>query len=173
MRAAKSSMVLFFVFCLLTVSSGIYAQDMKKPDAIKSETVDMLLGKWEARSYEMMGSMWTETANHYTSLNGQFLFIDLEGKDDKGQSYTGKVVMKLSSDGTLKGWSFDDWGQVFTYTGKANGNKVSIQGKGDWGSDTRDIEINGNTMVHKVSITMPGKDGKDMTVNQTITYDKK
>ncbi|MBZ0203652.1 MAG: hypothetical protein K8I03_11610 [Ignavibacteria bacterium] len=159
---------LLFFICAWTANS----QDMKKPDPINNETVNMILGNWVADPYDMMGSKWNESANHYMK-HGQYMFIDLSGSDDKGSTYNGTIVMKLNSDGTFTGWSFDDWGQVGTYTGKTSGNKISVNGKTDWGTDIREIEINGNTMVHNLTMTMKGADGKDMEMKQTITYRKK
>lgn len=165
-------------FILLIAAIGLLSfkvnaqDDMKKPEPIKSETLQMLMGTWKADPYDMMGSKWSETATHSMKLNGQFMFIDITGSDDKNTSYTGTVIIQPDKNGNFTGWSFDDWGQVTTYTGKATGNKITITGTGTMGTETRDIEINGNTMVHKVTWTMKDKDGKDMTMNQTITYHK-
>jgi hypothetical protein len=146
---------------------------MKKPDPVKNETVNMLLGKWEAVPYDMMGSKWNESANHYLALNGQFMYVDIDGADDKGMTYKGHIVMKLNADGSITGWSFDDWGQVGTYSGTTKGNKITVNGTSEMGTETREIEINGNTMTHKLTMNMKGPDGKDMTMTQTITYNKK
>ncbi len=173
MKAQTSSKLFYIAALFLVLSSYLYSQDMKKPDPVNNETINMLLGKWEAEPYEMMGSKWSESANHYMALNGQFMYIDLDGADDKGMTFKGHIVMKLNKDGSFTGWSFDDWGMVGTYTGTSSGNKLAIIGKSDMGTDKRDIEINGNTMVHKFAMTMKGPDGKDMTINQTITYHKK
>jgi hypothetical protein len=168
----KALKVILVVFCALIFSYTVSSQDMKKPDPVKSETLDMIMGNWVAEPYEMMGGKWNESANHYMK-HGQYMFIDLTGYDDKGSTYNGTIVMKLNSDGTFTGWSFDDWGQVGTYTGVAKGNKITANGKTDWGTETREIEINGNKMVHKLTINMRGPDGKDVITNQTITYNKK
>ena len=173
MKAHNSSKMFYLAALLFVFSSGLFAQDMKKPDPVKNETVNMLLGKWEAEPYDMMGSKWSETANHYMALNGQFMYIDLEGADDKGVTFKGHIVMKINADGSLTGWSFDDWGQVGTYSGSSSGNKMTVNGKSDMGTDVREIEINGNKMTHKVTMTMKGADGKDMTMTQTINYNKK
>ena len=101
------------------------------------------------------------------------MFIDVDGKDETGFTYKALVVMKINPDGILTGYSFDDWGKVGIYTGKASGNKVSVQGTKEMGSDSREIEINGNKMTSKVTFTFKDKDGKDVTISQTITYYKK
>lgn len=173
MKAHNSSKMFFAAALLFLFTSFLQSQDMKKPDPVNNETINMLLGKWEAEPYEMMGSKWTETANHYLALNGQFMYIDLEGSDQNGVTFHGHIVVKLNTDGTITGWSFDDWGMVGTYTGSTGGNKMTINGKSDMGTDVRNIEINGNTMVHNFAMTMKGPDGKDMIINQTITYHKK
>jgi hypothetical protein len=173
MKAILSLKFVLVVFFTVFYSSSLTAQDMKKPDPVKSETLDKIMGTWVADPYEMMGSKWNESATHTMELNGQFMYINISGSDDKGSTYTGLLVVKPNSDGTFTGWSFDDWGQVGTYSMSAKGNNITVNGKTDWGSETREIEINGNTMVHKLTMTMKGPDGKDMTMNQTVTYHKK
>jgi hypothetical protein len=158
---------------MIAFQSAANAQDMKKPDPIKSATLDMLMGTWVSEPYDMMGSKWNEEANHYMKHNGQYMFIDLSAKDDKGETYNGTIVMKLKSDGTFTGWSFDDWGMVVNYTGSTNGNKVTVNGTSDWGSEVREIEINGNSMVHNISWKMKGADGKETESKMTINYTKK
>lgn len=171
MKAFLSSS-LFLAVLFAVIASNVNSQDMKKPDPIKNAAFDMLMGNWVAEPYEMMGSKMNETANHYIKY-GQFMFVDIVGTDEKGGSWNGTVIMKPNTDGTYSGWSFDDWGQVGTYTAVANGNKITVNGKTDWGTETREIEINGNKMVHNLTMTMKGPDGKDMTMKTTITYNKK
>ncbi len=67
---------------------------------------------------------------------------------------------------------FDEWGGVTTMTGKASGNHVSITSKSAMGTEQREIDVNGSTMVHTISSTMKGQDGKDMTMKQVVTYHK-
>lgn len=166
----KAVRIVLFLFCLTAVTFSVNAQDMKKPDPVKNSTIDMLIGTWEADPYEMMGETRTETATHYMK-NGQYMFIDIAGGGKN--TYNSTVIIKVNTDGTLKGWSFDDWGFVHNYTGTASGNKISITEVTDWGSGGREIEINGNTMVHNVSFPMKGADGNPMIMKQTITYHKK
>ncbi|MBZ0203653.1 MAG: hypothetical protein K8I03_11615 [Ignavibacteria bacterium] len=156
----------------MIITSGITAQGNKKPDPIDNETISMLLGKWEAEPYEMFGSKRSETLSYSLDINGQFMFINVEGKDETGYTYRSLVVVKVAKDGGITGWSFDDWGKVGNYTGTASGNKVTVTGTKEGSTDSREFEINGNKMVLKLSFSMT-MDGKDMVVNQTINYNKK
>ncbi len=173
MKSLFSSRFILPAVCLIFISQFIKAQDdLTQPTAAKNEAMEMLMGTWKSDPYDMMGSKWTETAVHSMKHSGQYMFIDISTVDDKGQSYTVTVIMKSDAEGNLKGWSFDNWGMAGTYTGKSSKNKITVTGKSDWGTETREIEINGNSMVHKVVSTMTGKDGKEMTMNSTITYKK-
>jgi hypothetical protein len=170
MKAIHFIKLTVVLFCLTVISSSVISQEYKKPDPVKNSTLDMLVGTWEAEPYEMMGETRTETATHYYK-NGQYMFIDISGGGKS--TYNATVILKVNSDGTFTGWSFDDWGFLHTYTGTASGNKVSVSGKGDAGTEQRDIEINGNKMTQKVTFNMKGPDGKDMVMNMTINYNKK
>ncbi len=172
MRAAKLSHFILIVFCFGILTTGVMAQG-KKPAPINNETVNMLLGKWEAEPYEIFGSKRSETLNYYLDINGQFLFIDVNGKDETGFTYQALVIMKINPDGTMTGWSFDDWGKPGTYSGTTTGNKMSVTGSKEMGTDSREIEINGNKMTTKFTFSYKDKDGKDVTASQTVAYNKK
>jgi len=171
MKAFLCLRFVLLVFFGVFLTSAVNSQGMKKPDPVKNATFDLLMGTWVADPYEMMGEKWNETANHYIKF-GQYMVVDITGSGDKGNSYNGMVFVKPGLGDSWTGYSFDDWGTVTIFTGTASGNKISMTGKSDMGTETRNIEINGNTMVHKVSMTMKGPDGKDMNFNQTITYHK-
>jgi hypothetical protein len=116
MKEILSFKAILIAVCLMIISSGLNAQDMKKPDPVKNETFDMLMGNWVADPYEMMGSKWTESVTHYMKF-GQYMVIDLTGSDDKGMTVNGMIIVKPGKDGNWTGWSFDDWGSEATYTG--------------------------------------------------------
>lgn len=170
---SKSS---FFKMFLAVIMLGVLslrtaAQDnMTPPPPVNNSTFNMLVGTWKSEPYEMMGTKWTESAEHKIMHNGQYMFIILDSKTDKGMSYTATIIMSADKDGNVKGWSFDDWGSAGTYTGKTDGNKMTVTGKSDYGTETRDITIDGNSMVHKITWNMKGPDGKDMTMEQSINY---
>ncbi len=170
MRAAKSLRALLIVLCLTFIATGIMAQ---KPAPINNETVNMILGTWDAEPYEMFGTNRTETVTYSLELNGQFMMINIDGKDETGFTYKGLIVVKVGSDGSITGWSYDDWGKTGTYSGKASGNKISVTGTKDGGSDSREIEINGNKMTNKVTFNFKDKEGKDVSISKTINLNKK
>ncbi len=173
MKTIFSFKIILFLAYIFVLSSGIKAQDdMGKPAPIKNASMEMMMGTWKSDPYDFFGSKWTDVAAHSMKYNGQYMCIDISATDDKGHSYTGSILITSDKDGNLTGWGFDDWGGVTTYSGKCDGNKVTVTGKGAMGSETRVITINGSTMVHEESMTMAGKDGKDMTMKNTITYRK-
>jgi hypothetical protein len=173
MRTVFSLKIILLFVILVILSSRTKAQDdLGRPAPIKNASMEMMMGTWKSDPYDFFGSKWTDVATHSMKYNGQYMFIDLNGSDDKGHSFTGGVFITADKDGNITGWGFDDWGGVTTYTGKSDGNKVTVNGKGAMGTETRVITINGNTMVHESSMTMAGKDGKDMTMKLTITYHK-
>jgi hypothetical protein len=100
------------------------------------------------------------------------MFVDRVGTSDQGNTYNGTIVLKPAMDGSFTGWSFDDWGMVGSYTGTVKNNVISVSGKSDWGTEQREITINGSAMEHKITWTMKGADGKDMTNSMTINYKK-
>jgi hypothetical protein len=172
----KSILTLKFILvaaCFIILSHKAKAQDdMTPPPPAKNESMEMLMGTWKAEPYEFMGAKWSDVSTYTMKHGGYFMFIDISGQNDKGLAYSATIILKSDVDGNLTGWSFDDWGGVTNYTGKSSKNKVTVSSKNDWGTETREIEINGNSMVHKVVTTMKGKDGKEMTMNTTVTYNK-
>src|SRR5438552_4969803 len=145
MKTFISVKVLLLVLGLTFLSSQLKAQDdMGKPAPIKSPTMEMLMGTWKSDPYPFFGTNWTDVATHSMKHNGQYMFIDLNGTDDKNHTYTGTIVMRSDNDGNLTGWGFNDWGGTTTYTGKSSGNKVTVTGTDAMGTETREIEINGN-----------------------------
>jgi len=173
MKSFISFRVILFFICLFVISSRLHAQDdMGKPKPIDNPTMAMFMGTWTSDPYEFFGSNWTDVATHSMKYNGQYMVIDLSSKDDKSHSYTGVIYISCDKDGAVSGWGFDEWGGVTTMTGKASGNHVSLTSKSAMGTEQREIEISGSTMVHTISSVMKGQDGKDMTMKMTVTYHK-
>jgi hypothetical protein len=168
----KSILKIFFILLAFgALSINATAQD--KPAPVKSETFDMLIGTWESEPHQMMGTNWTDEVTHTMKHNGQYMFIDIGGKDDKGNTYSGTIVIVPGNTGSFTGFGFDDWGGVTTYTGKADGNKIHVEGKSSWGTEVRDIEIGGKTMTHVATWTMKDKEGKEVVQKETVVFKKK
>ncbi|MEO8210961.1 MAG: hypothetical protein ABI840_10395, partial [bacterium] len=80
-----------------------------------------------------------------------------------------------SADGTMKGTYYDIFGknENYTYYGKTDGNKIILTSASLVGTGTREIIIDGNTMVNNVAFTMMDKSGKQTPEQKvTITYTK-
>ncbi len=172
MKAIFSFKVILLFFCIIFISSRLTAQDMGKPQPVDNETLKMLMGTWKSDPYDFMDAKWTETAIHSMKLNGQYLVIEVSAVSDKSQTYNGTIYITPDKDGNWKGVEFDEWGGITPMTGKANGNKITSTSKSDYGSETREIEINGNTMIHNISMSMKGKDGADIPMKLMVTYHK-
>lgn len=169
----KLNFVLVLIAFLLC--NKIFAQGMTPPPPIKSEFIDALVGTWVSEPYNMMGMKMTDEATHKMILNGQFMEVDIKGKDDKGFVYEAKGIIAPSSDGSLTGWFFDIFGKdaISNYTGTTKGTKVSLVGTANWGTEKRDISIDGNTMIHTVTVTMKDASGDEVQQTAVITYKKK
>lgn len=160
---------LAFISC---VSLSLNAQSWK-PEPMKSAVVDKLIGTWTSEPHEFMGSTRTDVATHSLRHNGQYMVIDVSSKSSDGVTYTATLFINVDKDGNIKGWGFDDFGGVETYSGKTDGDsKLSVSGKSDHGADQREIEITGDKMVHNVTFKYTGKDGKDVVSKMTVTYNR-
>ncbi len=163
-------MTLAFISCL---SLSINAQSWK-PEPMKSAVVDKLLGTWTSEPHEFMGSTRTDVVTHSLRHNGQYMVIDVSSKSSDGVTYTGTLFINVDKDGNIRGWGFDDFGGVQSYTGKTDGDsKISVSGKSENGSgEQRDIVITGDKMVHNITFSYKDKDGKDVVSKMVVTYNK-
>ena len=173
MKAIFSLRLIFLFVSFIVLSFSVNAQDdMGKPKPIDNETMKMLIGTWKSDTYDFMNEKWTETMVHTMKLNGQCMYIEISGVNDKLQTKNSIIYITIDKDGTWKGWGCNEWGYTSTMTAKANGNQINAITHSDvWGNENREVEINGNTMVHTISWNIH-KDGKDMPIKQVITYHK-
>jgi len=170
MRAAQFFRSAMAIFCFMVITTGVMAQ---KPAPVNNETVNMLLGTWEAEQYEMFGTKRSETISYSLDMNGQFMLINVDGKDETGFTYKALVVVQVNPDGTLNGWSFDDWGKVGTYVGTTSGNTMTVNGTKEGNNDSRVMEVTGSKMTTKVTFNFKEKEGKQISESKTITLNKK
>lgn len=164
-----------FIVISFLFSGKIFSQGMVPPPPLKSEFIDASLGTWVSDPYEIMGMKMSDEVTHKMILNGQFMEVDIKGKSDNGFVYEAKGIIAPSEDGTLQGWFFDVFGKnsITNYTGTTKGTNVSLSGTSNWGTEKRDISINGDILTHNVSYMMKDASGKEVQQNVAITYKKK
>lgn len=163
------------ILILLFVSNNIFAQGMMPPDPIKSPLLESMMGTWVSNPYEMMGSMMTDEVTQSMIMNGQFMQVNVKSTGT-GFTYESLVIIAPSADGSFTGWSYDIFGKnaITTYTGTSKDNQMFMTGTSSWGSEIRNITMEGNVMIANVSFKMKDANGKEMPeMTMAITYNKK
>lgn len=159
---------------ILFVSPVLKSQEMQLPPAVNIPVFDKIDGKWESEPYDIMGLKVIEKVEHDWKYNHQYFVVDVEIMGE-GFNYNGKGYFTADKSGDVKGWWFDDYGpeMMALYTGKAEGNKMTITTKSPVYSEIRIIEVNGDVMVHNVTQKFKGPDGKEQEMKLNVTYHKK
>lgn len=168
--------ILPVILILLFVSNKMFAQGMMPPAPIKSALLESMMGTWVSEPYEMMGDKMTDEVTQSMIMNGQFLQVNVKSTSSSGFTYESLVIIAPSEDGTFTGWSFDIFGKkaISTYTGTSKDNQMFITGSSSWGSEIRNITMEGNVMIANVSFKMKDESGKEMPeITNSITYNKK
>ena len=169
----KYSLPLFILLFHL-ISNISYSQSWL-PEPVKSPVVDALTGTWTSLPYEFMGHTNNDEVTYITILNGQYLEIDVKRTDNSGFTYEGKEIVAPSADGTMKGTYYDIFGneRSSSYSSSNDGSKIILTSASLVGTGTREIIIDGDTMVQNVTFTMSDKSGNTMPEQKiTITYRK-
>ena len=172
MKKLNFLLILFMVF----FSAKTFAQDMMPPPPVSSPIFNSMVGTWASAPYEMMGSKITDEVTVSMVLNGQFMEADVKSASDNGNVYEGKGFFAPKSDGTYTGWFYDIYGlnNITTYTGTSEPGKLYLTGTSNMGSETRNISVEGNVMIHNVIFKWKDKDGNDLPQQSfSITYNKK
>ncbi len=167
---------LFLVVLTFAFASNIFAQGMMPPKPIDSPLLNSMEGTWVSNPYQMMGSTMTDEITQKMVLNGQFLEINVKSVATSGFVYEALIMIAPIGDGTIQGWAFDVFGEkgITTYTGTWQDNTVYVFGKSSWGTESRNISMEGNVMIHNVIFKMKDANGKDMPDETlAITYNKK
>ncbi len=166
----------FLILFVFLFSAKVYSQDMMPPAPVNSPVLNSMEGTWVSAPYEMMGSNMTDQVTMEMVLNGQFLEVDVKSTSDKGFVYEAKGFIEPNADGTFSGWFYDIFGKegITTYTGTSEGSKLYLTGTSKMGTETRNISVEGNVMIHGVIYNWKDKDGKDLPQQSfSITYNKK
>lgn len=169
-------LILPAILILLFAVNNLFAQGMMPPDPIKSPLLESMMGTWVSNPYEMMGDKMTDEVTHSMIMNGQFMQINVKSTGSNGFKYEALVIIAPSNDGTFTGWSYDIFGKnaISTYTGTSKDNQMFITGTSSWGSEIRNITMEGNVMIANVSFKMKDASGKEMPeMTTSITYNKK
>ena len=164
------------IFIALFISGSAFSQGMVPPKPIESEILNSMVGTWVSEPYDMMGMKMTDEVTQSMILNGQFFEVRVKSKGENGFDYEGLVIMTPNADGTMTGTGYDIFGKngITTYTGTSEGKSVYLTGKSSWGSETRNITMDGNIMTQNVIFNMKGPDGKDMPeMTMSISYNRK
>ncbi|HMQ70015.1 MAG TPA: hypothetical protein PKA90_13550 [Ignavibacteria bacterium] len=164
------------VLVALMFTTNAFSQGMEPPKPVQSELINSMEGTWISEPYEMMGMKMTDEVTQSWILNGQFFEVRIKSKGENGFDYEGLVILAPSDDGTMTGTGYDIFGKngITTYTSTSEGNTVYMTGKSIWGSETRNITMDGNIMTHSVIYNMMGQDGKEMPpMSMSISYNKK
>lgn len=164
---------LCFIVSLLFIASNIFAQDMYGPPSpVQSPYIDASLGTWVSEPYQFMGRSITDEVTQKMILNGQFMEINVKGQSE-GFTYEGMGIISISSDGSVSGTFYDVFGKTMNYSGTSNGSNISLTGSNNWVSETRNISIEGNTMIHNISIAMKDASGNEMAPQKVVIKYKK
>lgn len=168
--------ILPVLFLLIITKGNLFAQGMMPPEPIKSPLLESMLGTWVSNPYEMMGETMTDEITMSMIMNSQFLQVNVKSTAASGFTYEALIIMAPDKDGNYTGWSYDIFGKnaITTYTGTSKDNQLFITGKSSWGSETRNITMEGNVMIANVSFKMKDASGKEMPeMTMAITYNKK
>jgi len=165
---------LISILTIILFSPFIKSQEMTPPPPLEIPFFDMLDGDWVSEPYEFMGMTFTDEAEQDWKLNHQYFVIDYKSKSGNNE-YKGKGYFTQDTEGNIKGWWFDifGYGGLMTYTGKIEGNKMTIKGKNAVYSEEREVSVNGDTMLHNVNQSVTGEDGKTQEMKFTVTYKRK
>ena len=173
----KLPKLLFSVFVLLLfISFKSFAQDeMTPPKPVENKVYDAMVGDWVGESMMMGMKMKMEVSVHW-DLNHQFLFFNLTSTstDDPKMAYKGLGIYGVDKNGNAVAWWFDDWGAdaVATGTGTFGDNSLHVISSNPNYKDDRTFEMKGGEIVMSASMTM-NMGGKEMTMNENITFKKK
>lgn len=169
----KFSLTLFLLFFFLISDKSI--SQSRLPEPVNSPYADALTGTWISSPYEFMGSTNNDIVTYNKILNGQYLEINVKRTDNSGFTYEGKEIIAPASDGTMKGTYYDIFGNErnTSYTGSREADKFIIKGASLLGTGTREIIIDGDTMMQNVTFSIPDKSGNSSPEQKiTITYKK-
>lgn len=168
----KKFSLLFVVISFLLISEKSFSQSWL-PKPVDSPYFSALEGTWTSEPYQFMGNTGTDVITCKKILNGQYLEVYIKRTDNDGITYEAMEILTPSSDGTMTGNYYHIFGKGpynSSYTAKQDGSKITINGVG--GTGTKEILIDGNSMIQNSTFTMGDMPG--MTEQKlSVTYTRK
>lgn len=167
---------LFAIVLTFVLAGRLFAQDMTPPAPIESPLLSQMTGTWVSNPYEMMGSKMTDECTQSMVLNSQFFQVNVKSVSDKGFTYEAIVMIAPSKDGSVEGWSYDIFGKnsITHYTGTWRDDNIYLTGTSSWGTEIRNIAMQGDIMLQVVTYKMKDANGKEMPPQtMEIIYNKK
>lgn len=170
----KLTLLLITLAFLFISNKSSFSQDWL-PNPVASPYLDAIVGTWTSEPYEFMGKTNNEVITYKMILNGQFLEIDFNSSDGKGFSYSGKEILVPSSDGSMKGTYYDIMGKEksSTYTARMDGNKIILNSGSSIGTGSREIIIDGDTMIQNATFVMGDPSDKQLPEQKLTVKFKK
>jgi hypothetical protein len=147
------------------------AQMSAPPKPLDTPMTKWMLGEWEGWMNSPMGKS-QEWLVFSMGLNDQFMMM--EGSSEAGpMKYHGIGAVTVDpKTGASVGYWIDNFRGMFEGKGKEEGNKSIMEWSGNMGKSTRIIEKLGPDKM-KITVEMPGADGKMTTVTGEMTRKKK
>lgn len=162
---------LILVVMIGFIAAPLAAQVPTPPKPLESPMMKWMVGEWEGTFESPMGKSqeWMACS---MGLNDQFLLMEGASTVQAGK-YKGMGALTIDpKTGGTHGYWIDNFRGRYEGKGKEEGNKIIMEWTGTMGTSTRTIEkVNEDKM--KVSVTMPGPDGKPATYTGELTRKKK
>lgn len=169
----KFTLPLFFLFFIL-ISNISFSQSWL-PEPVKSPIADALTGTWASLPYEFTGHTNNDVVTYKRSSMDNILKLTWRELTIPALLSQGKEIVAPKADGTLKGTYYDIFGneRSSSYSSSGDGSKIILTSASLVGTGTREIIIDGDTMIQNVTFSMSDKSGNPMPEQKiTITYKK-
>ena len=167
MKKTMMSIVILMTFLVLPLT----AQMPEMPKPLDTPMTKWMIGKWQGFMNSPMGKS-QEFMECRMGLNDQFMMM--EGASKAGpMNYKGVGAVTVDpKTGNSVGYWIDNFRGMYEGKGKEEGNKITMEWIGKMGKSTRIMEKIGPDKM-KITVEMPGPDGKMATVTGEMTRIKK
>jgi hypothetical protein len=171
MKKTMVSSVVFVSFLAVPLMVMVMAQMPTPPKPLDTPMTRWMLGEWEGWMNSPMGKSQEWMACRM-GLNNQFMMIEGSSKAGAMEYHGIGAVTVDPNTGLNVGYWIDNFRGMFDGKGKEEGNKLVMDWTGNMGKSTRITEKVGPDKM-KITVEMPGADGKIVTVSGEMTRIKK